>query len=226
MQELLSSSTRSQPVITCRREGRGAAINIEKERVMGYRSTGGWSKRDPRYRLANSKQRQVLWGREAPRALTWWSFFERQGRKRANSAQDSDSEVIDTTCETSSSKIVERRCQRGAAVWFEQVNKWVEGFRGRSWELNAQHTPAGKFPCNKTEKLNKTQKCTCCKYIKQLKLNSRQKATKALFVTLLPGCDLTKRTSTITLLSTLFVCLDGGVPEIQLQWWVVQKPFF
>lgn len=142
-----------------RRKG-GAVINIEKERVMGYRSTRAWSKRDPRYRLANSKQRQVLWGREAPRALTWWSFFERQGRRRANSAQDSESEVIDTTCETSSSKIVERRCQRGAAVWFEQVNKWVEGFRGRAWELNAQRTAAGKFPCNKTEMLNKTQKCT------------------------------------------------------------------
>lgn len=125
-----------------RRKG-GAAINIEKERVMGYRSTRAWSERDPRYRLANSKQRQVLWGREAPRALTWWSFFERQGRRRANSAQDSESEVIDTTCETSSSKIVERRCQMGAAVWFEQVNKWVEGFRGRAWELNAQRTAAG-----------------------------------------------------------------------------------
>lgn len=89
MQEPLSTppppSLRCQPVISRREEG-GVAINIEKERLMGYWSTPAWSRdihvtawpipnRDRCYEAAQ------LPG-EA-QALIWYSFYEQHSGKRA-----------------------------------------------------------------------------------------------------------------------------------------------
>ena len=140
MWEPLSPSTRSQPVITRRREGRGGLRSILRKREWCDIGVHGPDLKEIHVTAWPIPNRDRCYEAAKPlsdaQALTWWSLFERQGKKRAISAQGS--EVIDTACETSASKIVERRCQRGAAVWFEQVNKWVEGFISWSWELSAQ----------------------------------------------------------------------------------------
>ncbi len=110
---------RYQPVITCRREGVGWAINKEKERLMGCWSTPSWSK-EIHITACSIPNRDRCYEAAQPRATSSYLMeflLEQQSRRRAISARQklkSGYSLWDLSI-----KIVERSCQSG--FWSEMV---------------------------------------------------------------------------------------------------------
>lgn len=125
----------SLPASDYSQKPRRACDQYGERKTDGILEYTGLIQRDPRYCLANSKQRQVLWGCRAPRQFTsstWWSFCEHQGGNRAISEQDSN-RSHDTPRETWASKYLRGVLKLDSVAAFEQVKKRAKGF----WELSA-----------------------------------------------------------------------------------------